>query len=138
MQPFSEIKIFWPIITDFLLKFFSPHFGRWGACHDIYDITKQAHQLAPKQMTDYKKFTAWPQNSTKTFIKRTISQKTSAYSLFYKLIFCNSSHKLHRIRFQSFLVLSNFAWFLYLVPNSAQNCRCLIFLVTTFNYEWQL
>ena len=31
----SEIKFFWPNITDVLLIFFSPSFGRCGTCHDI-------------------------------------------------------------------------------------------------------
>ena len=35
IQHLFEIKIFWPITTDFLLKLFPPHFGRRGASHDI-------------------------------------------------------------------------------------------------------
>ena len=35
IQPLFKIKIFWSTTTDFLLKFFSHHFGKWGACQGI-------------------------------------------------------------------------------------------------------
>ena len=54
-------------------KYFLPHFRRQGACHAI---TKSA---APKQIKSFQRMTAWLQNSTKTFIKRTTSDWLGKY-----------------------------------------------------------
>ena len=50
-----EIKIFWPTTTYLLLKFFSPHFGRRGAWHDI---TKSAGSQTINKSLDNESMTA--------------------------------------------------------------------------------
>ena len=55
----------------FLMGCFLPHFGRHGAC---YDITKSADSQTNKHFSDNDRIT---QNSTKPFIKQTISDSAS-------------------------------------------------------------
>ena len=46
-----------------------------------------------------------------------VERQSSAQSSLRKLNFDKSSQKTHKIRYQIFVVLSNFAVFLYFVPN---------------------
>ena len=49
--------------------------------------------------------------------KRAICVEPSAQSAFWKLSFCNSSPKAPKSRYQTFLFLSSFIWFLCFIPN---------------------
>ena len=114
----------------FFMKTFLPPFRKMGACHNI---TKSADSQTNNKSSDNNNITA---EFYKTFIKplspndfglrkqenirktsNWVETDASAQSPFYKYIFSNSSQKLHRSRFQGFLVLPNFVWFLYLVSN---------------------
>lgn len=59
-----------------------------------------------------------PNNWMKTSGLRTwVETLASPQSLLQKLILSNSTQNLHKNKHQSFMVLSNFAWFSYLLPS---------------------
>ena len=67
IQPSFEIKIYLTTTRFFIPPPSSPHFGRWGACHDI---TKSAGSQTNSKSSNNDSMTA---ESYKAFIKRLIS-----------------------------------------------------------------
>ena len=55
-----------------------------------------------------------------------VETEPSAQFLSQKLNFCNSSQKIRQSRYQSFVVLSNYIWFLYFIPNILSKIRIIL------------
>ena len=112
---------------DFLVKFSSlPHFGRRGACHDI---TKSADSQTNNKSSGNDSMTAefYKNVYQKTYLPKDFRLRITGNKKVLEKsqigwrqmlvpslpsrnkVLVNNSQKLHRSRFQSFLILSNFA-----------------------------
>ena len=111
MQHLFETKIFWSTTTDFLLKLFSPHFGRRGACHDV---TKSAGSQTNNKSSDN-------DNMTVEFYKK-VYQKT----------YLPNNFRLRILGNKKLLEKSQIGWRQILVPSIPSRNKFLLIAVKNY------